>query len=118
MLRVPGILGGRREGEGEGGRVNIRSQHMVELLTLAMSSIAVGERVPIITRPMARPAASPITASSLVIKFSFKRSYTSNGGRRGGKGREGKGRGGKGRGGERREGKGREGKGRGGKEVR
>ena len=83
MLSVPSILG--KEGEGGGG-VTIRSHHMVELLTFAMSSIAVGERVPIITKPMARPAASPITASSLVIKFSFKRSYTSNS-RRGRRGR-------------------------------
>ena len=42
-----------------------------------MSSMAVVDRVPIMTNPMARPAASPITASSLVIKFSFSKSYTS-----------------------------------------
>jgi hypothetical protein len=74
--------GGRLKGRdrGGGGRELDWSapQH-----TLAMSSMAVGDLVPIMTSPMARPAASPITASSLVIKFSFRRSYTSDVGVRG-----------------------------------
>ena len=70
--QIEGVAGvhGR---EGEWGQCNV---HYLAL-TFNMSSMAVEDLVPSMTKPMARPAASPITASSRVIRFSFSRSYTS-----------------------------------------
>ena len=68
--------GGGGEGRGGGGGEGRGA------LTLIMSSKARADRVPIMTSPIAMPAASPITASSRVIRFSFRRSYASWGGER------------------------------------